>query len=35
MRNKKKVYRKGPTEGTPLRRVFYNSAQEHDAIVIE
>ena len=30
----KKVYRKG-TESTPQRRVFYNSAQEHDAIVIE
>jgi len=29
-RNKSKVYQKGLSEGTPLRRAFLNSAQEHD-----
>lgn len=29
------VYRKGLSEGTPSRRTFYNSAQEHDIIMID
>ena len=31
----KKVYRKGALKGVPLRIASYNSAQEHDVIVIE